>query len=110
LQYAQKCEKLIHNSDLLTSREYTILKTVLLGRIEYSLDELVVNVLATIKVKVKLSLYMPWGPLGLREFEIPTFSHIRLTWRQGRQPYAPAAFYPQKDSWYSFLFETESTL
>jgi hypothetical protein len=25
------------------------------------------------------------------------------------QPYAPAAFYSQKDSWYSFLLEAEST-
>jgi hypothetical protein len=30
-------------------------------------------------------------------------------WRQGCQPYALAAFYPQKDSWYSFLLEGEST-
>jgi hypothetical protein len=28
--------------------------------------------------KVKLSLYMPWRTLGLREFEAPTFSDIRL--------------------------------
>jgi hypothetical protein len=28
--------------------------------------------------KVKLSLYRPWRPLGLREFEAPTFSDIRL--------------------------------
>jgi hypothetical protein len=30
-------------------------------------------------VKVKLSLYRPWRSLGLREFEAPTFSDIRLT-------------------------------
>jgi hypothetical protein len=30
------------------------------------------------KVKVKLSLYRPWRPLGLREVEAPTFSDIRL--------------------------------
>jgi hypothetical protein len=30
------------------------------------------------KVKVKLSLYRPWRPLGLREFEVPTFSDTRL--------------------------------
>jgi hypothetical protein len=30
------------------------------------------------KVKVKLSLYRPWRPLGLREFEASTFSDIRL--------------------------------
>jgi hypothetical protein len=28
--------------------------------------------------KVKLSLYRPWRPLGLREVEAPTFSDIRL--------------------------------
>jgi hypothetical protein len=29
--------------------------------------------------KVKLSLYRPWKPLGLREVEAPAFSDIRLT-------------------------------
>jgi hypothetical protein len=28
--------------------------------------------------KIKLSLYRPWRPLGLREVEAPTFSDIRL--------------------------------
>jgi hypothetical protein len=32
-----------------------------------------------LKVKVKLSLYRPWRPLGLREVEASTFSDIRLT-------------------------------
>jgi hypothetical protein len=59
--------------------------------------------------KVKLSLYRPWRPLGLREVEAPTFSDIRHRWRQVCQPYTPAAFYPQEDSWYSFLLEAEST-
>jgi hypothetical protein len=31
------------------------------------------------KIKVKLSLYRPWRPLGLREVEAPTFSDIQLT-------------------------------
>jgi hypothetical protein len=30
-------------------------------------------------IKVKLSLYTPWRPLGLREVEATTFSDIRLT-------------------------------
>jgi hypothetical protein len=54
-------------------------------------------------------------PIGLREVKAPTL--LRQTanrWRQGCQPYAPAALYPQvsfiiKDSWYSFLLEAEST-
>jgi hypothetical protein len=29
--------------------------------------------------KVKISLYRPWRPLGLREVEALTFSDIRLT-------------------------------
>jgi hypothetical protein len=37
------------------------------------------------------------------------FRHSAYRWRQGCQPYAPATFYPQKDSWYSFLLEAEST-
>jgi hypothetical protein len=37
------------------------------------------------------------------------FRHLAHIWRQGCQPYAPAAFYPQEDSWYSFLLEAEST-
>jgi hypothetical protein len=31
-----------------------------------------------LQVKVKLSPYRPWRPLGLREVEAPTFSDIRL--------------------------------
>jgi hypothetical protein len=31
-----------------------------------------------LQVKVKLSLYRPWRPLGLREVEAPTFTDIRL--------------------------------
>jgi hypothetical protein len=30
------------------------------------------------KVKLKLFLYRPWRPLGLREVEAPIFSDIRL--------------------------------
>jgi hypothetical protein len=37
------------------------------------------------------------------------FRHSDNRWRQGCQPYAPAAVYPQEDSWYSFLLEAEST-
>jgi hypothetical protein len=29
--------------------------------------------------KIRLSLYRPWRPLGLREVGAPTFSDIRLT-------------------------------
>jgi hypothetical protein len=32
-----------------------------------------------VKKKIKISLYRPWRPLGLREVETPTFSDIRLT-------------------------------
>jgi hypothetical protein len=38
----------------------------------------------------------PWRPIGLWDVEAPTFS-------LDGQPYAPAALYPQEDSWYSFL-------
>jgi hypothetical protein len=57
--------------------------------------------------QIKLSLYMPWRPLGLREVGVPTISEAHRLW-QGCQPYASAAFYSQKDSWYSFLLEAES--
>jgi hypothetical protein len=51
----------------------------------------------------------------MREVKAPTL--VRQTanrWRQGCQPYAPAALYPQvsfifKDSLYSFLLEADST-
>jgi hypothetical protein len=36
-------------------------------------------ILITVTVKVMLSLYRPWRPLGLPEVEVPTFSDIRLT-------------------------------
>jgi hypothetical protein len=61
---------------------------------------------------LKLSLYRPWRPLGLREVEDPTIfrqSAHRGGRGQGCQPYAPAALYPQEDFWYSFLLEAEST-
>jgi hypothetical protein len=35
--------------------------------------------------------------------------HSAYRRRQSCQPYVPAAFYPQENSWYSFLFEAEST-
>jgi hypothetical protein len=37
------------------------------------------------------------------------FRYSAHRWRRGRQPYAPAAFYPQEDSWCLFLLEAEST-
>jgi hypothetical protein len=54
-----------------------------------------------------LPCYRPWRPIRLREVKAPTL--VRQTanrWRQGCQPYAPAALCPQvsfifKDSWYS---------
>jgi hypothetical protein len=40
-------------------------------------------------------------------------SHIFINWahrwRQGCEPYPPATFYPQEDSWYLFLLVAEST-
>jgi hypothetical protein len=42
-----------------------------------------------------------WGSHILR--------HSAHRWQQGCRPYAPAAFYPQEDSSYSFLLEAEST-
>jgi hypothetical protein len=61
-------------------------------------------------IKVKLSLYRPWRPLGLGEVEAPTFSDIRLI--DGGKVVSPThqpLFYPQETSWYSFLLEAEST-
>jgi hypothetical protein len=37
------------------------------------------------------------------------FRHSVHTWLQSCQPYAPATFTPHETSWYSFLFEAEST-
>jgi hypothetical protein len=62
------------------------------------------------KVKVKLSLYRPWRPLGFREVEAPTFSDTRDT--DGGKVVSPTRrplCTPQEDSWYSFLLEAEST-
>jgi hypothetical protein len=61
----------------------------------------------TVKDEVKLSLYRPWRPLGLREVETPTFSDIRLI--DGGKVVSPTAFYSHEYSWYSFLLEAEST-
>jgi hypothetical protein len=35
------------------------------------------------------------------------FRHSAHRWRQGCQPYVPASFYPQQNSWYSFLLEAK---
>jgi len=49
------------------------------------------------------------SPEGSRRLLLPDFKTIG-TWRwYSCQPYAPATFTPKKNSWYSFLFETEST-
>jgi hypothetical protein len=46
----------------------------------YKISEYILTFGVTDKdVKVKLSLYRPWRPLGLRQVEAPTFSDIRLT-------------------------------
>jgi hypothetical protein len=41
--------------------------------------------------------YRPWRPIGLREVKAPTLLTRQTVnrWRQGCQPYAPAALYPQ---------------
>jgi hypothetical protein len=44
----------------------------------------------------RYSCYRPWRPLGLREVEAPTLLRQTVNrWRQGCQPYAPAALYPK---------------
>jgi hypothetical protein len=57
-----------------------------------------------VTVKVKLSLFRPWGPLGLREVDAPTFLDIPFT--DGGKVVSPTRlplFYFQEDSWYSFF-------
>jgi hypothetical protein len=65
------------------------------------------------KVKKKRKSYpcnRPWRPMGLSEVEAPIFSRQSAhRWRWGCQSYAPVTFYPQEDSWYSFLLEAAST-
>jgi hypothetical protein len=61
-------------------------------------------------VKVNYPCNRPWTPIGLWDVEAPTFSRqLAHIWLYGCQPYAPAALYPQEDSWYSFLLKAEST-
>jgi hypothetical protein len=61
-------------------------------------------ILHTFVSKKRYPCYRPWRPIGLREVKAPTL--LRQTanrWRQGYQPYAPAALYPQVSSFLSFL-------
>jgi hypothetical protein len=52
----------------------------------------------------------PWRPIVLWGVEVPTFSRQSAhRWRWSYQPHAPAALYPQEDSWYSVLLEAGST-
>jgi hypothetical protein len=38
----------------------------------------------------------------------PIFRYSTHRWREGCQPYTLAVFYPQENSWYSFMLEAES--
>jgi hypothetical protein len=48
-------------------------------RYELSFYILIIRYSVLKGLKVKLSPYRPWRPLGLREVEAPTFSDIQLT-------------------------------
>jgi hypothetical protein len=51
----------------------------------------------------------PWRPIELWDVEVFTFSRQSAhKWRWGCQHYASSALYPQEDSWYSFLSDSES--
>jgi hypothetical protein len=59
--------------------------------------------------KVMLSLYQTVEGHRAETSRLPHFPDYRPhKWRWDYQSYAPAAIYPQEDSWYSFLLETES--
>jgi hypothetical protein len=46
--------------------------------------------------RLRYPCYRPWRPIGLREVKAPTLlKQTANRWRQGCQPYAPAALYPQ---------------
>jgi hypothetical protein len=47
--------------------------------------------------------------LMVRHIREIIFTYRTVGMHCGCQPYAPAALYPQEDSWYSFLLEAEST-
>jgi hypothetical protein len=50
------------------------------------------------------------GPQGCEMSRLPYFLDSQLTYGgEAVKPYAPAALYPQEDSWYSFLLQAEST-
>jgi hypothetical protein len=54
----------------------------------------------------------PWRPTGLRDVKDNTvYRQLACRWRQGCQPYAPAALYSSETLlfclWYSFLLEAE---
>jgi hypothetical protein len=45
--------------------------------------------------RLRYPCYKPWRPIGLREVKAPTLLRQTATrWRQGCQPYAPAALLP----------------
>jgi hypothetical protein len=67
-------------------------------------------------VSFTLLPFYPQYPLDMRLGEPQSRSgrckeekQSALRWWSECQPYAPAALYPQEDSWYSFLLEAEST-
>jgi hypothetical protein len=56
---------------------------------------------------LKFFLHRPWRPFRIaRNWGSHIYKHSAHRWRQGCQPYAPAAIYPQEDSWYLFLLRS----
>jgi len=63
-----------------------------------------------IKKKVKSVPLQTWtSPEGSRKLRFPDFVTVAQDGGKVASLTAPAAFTPRKYSWYSFLFEAEST-
>jgi hypothetical protein len=63
-----------------------------------------------IKGKGKAVPLQAWsGPEGSRKLRFPDFMTMAEDGGKAVKPYAPAAFAPRKNTWYSFLLEAEST-
>jgi hypothetical protein len=65
---------------------------------DYLISEVII--LSTGKKRQNYPCNRPWRPIGLWDFEAPTFSRQSVhRWRWG-QPYAPVTLYPKEESWY----------
>jgi hypothetical protein len=66
-----------------------------------------INIFLILYTKCARKVYVLHCAANQKKFENQGSRQSAHRWQWGSQPHAPAALYPQEDSWYSFLLEAE---